>query len=186
LSLFEILSLAIGLAMDATAVSLCAGASGFAVRPRPALRIAFHFGFFQGAMPILGWLAGSTVAPLVQHFDHWLAFGLLAFVAVRMFRSGLSMDSPDPSCDPTRGATLVMLSVATSIDALAVGFSLALLSIPILIPCLAIGMVTLFLSFFATRLGGRLSLRFGKRMEILGGVVLLCIGLRILAEHLLL
>jgi putative Mn2+ efflux pump MntP len=159
---------------------------GFAIRPQPALRIAFHFGFFQGAIPALGWLTGSTVAPLVQHFDHWLAFGLLTFVAVRMFRSGLSPDAPYPSCDPTRGATLIMLSVATSIDAMAVGFSLAVLLIPILIPCLGIGMVTLCLSFIATRLGGRLSLGFGKRMEILGGLVLLCIGLRILAEHLLL
>lgn len=185
MSILEILSLAVGLSMDSVAVSLCAGAAGFATPPRPALRIAFHFGFFQGAMPLLGWLAGSTIAPYVEQFDHWLAFLLLAFVAVRMFRSGSGDDAPDPSRDPTRGATLVMLSVATSIDALAVGFSLALLATPILLPCLAIGLVTFLLSFLAARLGGRLSLRFGRRMEILGGLVLLFIGLRILAEHLL-
>ena len=184
MSLIEILLLAVGLSMDAMAVSLCAGAAGFAPTLRPALRIAFHFGFFQGAMPVLGWLAGSTIAPLVEQFDHWLAFLLLAFVAVRMFRSGTVDDPPDPSCDPTRGSTLVLLSIATSIDALAVGFSLALLSTPILIPCLAIGLVTFLLSYAAARLGGRINLRFGKRIEILGGVVLLCIGLRILIEHL--
>ncbi len=185
MTLFEILSIAVGLSMDAVAVSLCAGASGFATRLRPALRIAFHFGFFQAVMPLLGWLAGSTVAPLIAGFDHWLAFLLLAFVAVRMFRSGLSDEAPDPSCDPTRGTTLIMLSVATSIDAMAVGFSLALLAAPILLPCLVIGLVTLGLSLAATRLGGRLSLRFGKRMELAGGVVLLIIGLRILLSHLL-
>ncbi len=183
MTFFEILILAVGLSMDAMVVSLCAGAAGFASAPRPAFRIAFHFGFFQAAMPILGWLAGNTIAPLVAGFDHWLAFLLLAFVAVRMFRSGLGSDAPDPSCDPTRGVTLVMLAVATSIDAMAVGFSLALLSTPILLPCLTIGWVTFLLSFAATRLGGRLSLRFGRRMEILGGLVLLLIGFRILLSH---
>ena len=184
MTIFEILSLAVGLSMDAMAVSLCAGAAGFASPPRPAIRIAFHFGFFQAIMPVLGWLAGNTIAPWVAGFDHWLAFLLLAFVAVRMVRSGLSSDAPDPACDPTRGSTLIMLSIATSIDAMAVGFSLALLSTPILVPSVVIGVVTFLLSFAATRLGGRLNLRFGKRMEVLGGLVLVIIGLRILLSHL--
>jgi putative Mn2+ efflux pump MntP len=185
MSLIEIFLLAVGLSMDAMAVSICAAAAGFAVHPRPAIRIAFHFGFFQAAMPLLGWLAGSTIAPVMAGIDHWLAFALLAFVAVRMVRSGMSPDAPDPSCDPTRGSTLVMLSIATSIDAMAVGFSLALLAAPILLPCLVIGLTTFFLSFASTRLGGRLNLRFGKRMEILGGLVLVIIGLRILLSHIL-
>ena len=184
MSLMEILFLAAGLSMDSMAVSLCAGAAGFTSRLRPALRIAFHLGIFQGAMPLLDWLAGSTVAQTVASFDHWLAFLLLAFVAARMFRSGLSNDETSPACDPTRGTTLIMLSIATSIDALAVGFSLALLEVQILLPCLAIGLVTFGLAFTATRLGGRLNLRFGKRMEVLGGLVLLVIGLRILITHL--
>jgi putative Mn2+ efflux pump MntP len=185
MSLIEIFSIAVGLSMDSVAVSLCAGASGYTGHLRPAFRIAFHFGFFQGAMPLLGWLAGSTIAPFISGFDHWLAFLLLAFVAVRMFRSGLSDEAPDPSCDPSRGPTLIMLSIATSIDAMAIGFSLALLAAPILLPCLIIGIVTFCLSLAATQLGGRLSLRFGKRMELAGGVVLLVIGLRILLTHLL-
>jgi putative Mn2+ efflux pump MntP len=185
MSVLEILSIAVGLSMDAMAVSLCAEASGFGGRLRPSLRIAFHFGFFQAAMPLLGWLAGSTVAPYISGIDHWLAFLLLAFVAIRMFRSGLSGGGPDPSCDPTRGLNLIMLSIATSIDAMAVGFSLALLALAILLPCLAIGAVTFALSLAAIRLGGRLSLRVGKRMEILVGLVLLIVGLRILITHLL-
>jgi putative Mn2+ efflux pump MntP len=184
MSFFEILSLAVGLSMDAMAVSMCAGAAGFANPPRPAFRIAFHFGLFQAVMPILGWLAGATIAPWVAGFDHWLAFLLLAFVAVRMIRSGGKGETPDAASDPTRGSTLVMLSIATSIDAMAVGFSLAMLSTPILLPSLVIGCVTFLLSFAAARLGGRLSLRFGTRMEILGGIVLLLIGFRILLAHL--
>jgi putative Mn2+ efflux pump MntP len=184
MSFFEIFSLAVGLSMDAMAVSLCAGAAGFATPVRPALRIAFHFGLFQAVMPLLGWLAGATIAPWVSEFDHWLAFLLLAFVAVRMIRSGRKGEAPNASCDPTRGSTLVMLSLATSIDALAVGFSLAMLSTPILVPSLVIGGVTFLLSFAAARLGGRLSLRFGSRMEILGGLVLWFIGFRILLAHL--
>ncbi len=183
MSFFEILSLAVGLSMDAMAVSLCAGAAGFATPPRPAFRIAFHFGLFQSVMPLLGWLAGATIAPWVAEFDHWLAFLLLAFVAIRMIRSGRKGEAPAASRDPTRGSTLVILSIATSIDAMAVGFSLAMLETPILLPALVIGLVTFLLSFTAARLGGRLSLRFGSRMEILGGAVLLIIGVRILLSH---
>jgi putative Mn2+ efflux pump MntP len=183
MSLIEILFLAVGLSMDSIAVSLCAGASGFTSRLRSSLRLAFHLGFFQGTMPLLGWLAGSTIAHALAGFDHWLAFLFLAFVATRMFRSGVSGDAPDPACDPTRGSSLIMLSIATSIDAMAVGFSLALLGAPILLPCLAIGWTTFFLSLAAARLGSRLNLRFGKQMEILGGAVLLLIGLRILLSH---
>ncbi len=184
MSLLEILSLAVGLSMDAAAVSLCAGASGFTSEARPAFRLALHFGIFQALMPLAGWLAGATVAPLISGLDHWVAFGLLAFVAARMIRSGIRGDE-SPDVDPTRGSNLILLALATSIDALAVGFSLALLDSPILLPSLIIGLVTFTLSFAAARLGGRLGAALGKRMEILGGLVLLAIGLRILVTHLL-
>jgi putative Mn2+ efflux pump MntP len=185
MTFFELLLIAVGLSMDAMAVSLCAGAAGYTATPRPALRISFHFGFFQAAMPILGWLAGSAVATRVAGIDHWLAFFLLAFVAFRMVRSGLRSDALDPACDPTRGSNLLLLSVATSIDAMAVGFSMALLSTPILLPALGIGLVTFLLSYLATHMGRQLSVRFGKRMEVVGGLVLGLIGLRILLGHLL-
>jgi manganese efflux pump family protein len=181
----EILILSLGLAADATAVALCTGASGYASTFRPAARLAFHFGFFQAAMPVIGWVAGSTIASLVGSVDHWLAFLLLGFVAARMIRSGLGWHPEDPGCDPTRGRELVMLSLATSIDALAVGFSIALLGVPVLVPALTIGLVTFLLSLAATQLGRQAGRAFGKRMEILGGIVLLLIGVRILLTHLL-
>lgn len=172
--------------MDAMVVSLCAGASGYTSSLRPALRISFAFGLFQAIMPIFGWLAGSVVSNLAAGIDHWLAFGLLAFVGFRMIRSGLQPEGSDPSCDPTQGSTLLILSIATSIDALAVGFSIALLSASILLPAVLIGLVTFSLSYLATHMGRRINLGLGKRMEIVGGLVLTLIGLRILIAHLFL
>jgi putative Mn2+ efflux pump MntP len=186
MSFFEVLLIAVGLSMDAMAVSLCAGAGGYTATHRPALRISLSFGVFQAAMPVLGWVAGRAISSWVAGVDHWLAFGMLAFVAFRMVRSGLRPDGMDPACDPTRGSELIVLSIATSIDALAVGFSIALLSVPILLPALLIGVVTFLLSFLAAHMGRRLNLRFGKRMEIVGGLVLGLIGLRILLAHLFL
>ena len=185
MSTFEIILLGIGLAMDAMTVSLCAGVSGHAISWRASLRMALLFGLFQAVMPVIGWLAGVTIAPFVSVVDHWIAFGLLAFVGIRMIRSGRSTDPNSSSCDPTRGSTLVMLSFATSIDALAVGFSLALLTVSVWVPALWIGAITFLLSLLAARLGLRLSLKFGKIMEILGGFVLIIIGLQILLAHLL-
>jgi manganese efflux pump family protein len=185
LSFFEVLWLAIGLSMDALAVSICAGAGGFTHSGSARLRLAFFFGLFQTVMPLLGWLAGVSIAQYVSTFDHWLAFLLLSFVGIRMIRGGFSSDSSLPACDPTRGTTLVMLSLATSIDALAVGFSMALLGISIWWPVLVIGIVTFSLSYLAAGLGSRLNSAIGSRFEIAGGVVLLLIGLRILIQHLL-
>jgi putative Mn2+ efflux pump MntP len=176
--------IAVGLSLDAMVVSLCAGAGGYTSSPRSALRISFAFGFFQAVMPVLGWLAGSVISGWAAGIDHWLAFGLLAFVGARMIRSGLRPDDSDPTCDPTSGSTLIVLSIATSIDALAVGFSIALLSAPILLPAVLIGSVTFLLSYLATHMGRRINLRLGERMEIVGGVVLVGIGLRILIAHL--
>jgi manganese efflux pump family protein len=186
MTFFEVLLIAVGLSMDAMVVSLCAGAAGYASSPRPALRISLAFGFFQAVMPVLGWIAGSAISSRSAGIDHWLAFALLAFVGFRMIRSGLRPDDADPSCDPTRGSTLLVLSIATSIDALAVGFSIALLSAPILLPALLIGLVTFSLSYLATHMGRRLNLHFGERLEIAGGLVLILIGLRILLAHLFL
>jgi putative Mn2+ efflux pump MntP len=186
MTFFEVLLIAVGLSMDAMVVSLCAGAGGYTASHRPALRISFAFGFFQAAMPVLGWFAGNAISSWLAGIDHWLAFGLLAFVSVRMIRSGLRPEGVDPACDPTQGSELLVLSVATSIDALAVGFSIALLSAPILLPALLIGTVTFLLSFLAAHMGRRLNVRFGQRMEIVGGLVLGLIGVRILVAHLFL
>ncbi len=138
--IWTIFLIAIGLAMDCFAVSLGVGTAGTAVGVRPTFRLFFHFGLFQAGMTLLGWLAGKTVVNYISSVDHWLAFGLLMFVGVRMIRGGLQKAGAEPSIpDPSRGLTLVMLSVATSIDALAVGLSLAFLSANVFWAALLIG-----------------------------------------------
>ena len=178
--------IAIGLAMDCFAVSLGVGTAGTAMGARPTFRLFFHFGLFQGGMTLLGWLAGKTVVSYIANVDHWVAFGLLAFVGVRMIRGGLQKAEAEPAIpDPSRGMTLVMLSIATSIDALAVGLSLALLDVNVFWSALLIGGVSAGLSLVGLTLGNQLGLRFGKSMEILGGIILIGIGLPVVITHLL-
>jgi len=179
-------TLAVSLAMDCFAVSLGIGSSPLSITFRRVSRIAFHFGFFQFAMSCLGWLLGSSVVNFISGFDHWLAFALLAWVGIHMIHEGLSGERQVvESEDPTRGRTLIMLSLATSIDSLGVGLSLALLQINIFTASLLIGLVSLVFSAVGMRLGNSLSEKFGERMEIAGGILLLLIGLRILVTHLM-
>lgn len=184
MSLASIFLIALSMAMDAFAVSLGSGVK-IGPGPRPVFRIAFHFGLFQAILPIIGWLFGNTIEPYVRGYDHWVAFGLLAFVGVRMIRSGLSKGQEENPKDPSRGWTMVMLSVAVSIDALAVGLSLGLLGVNIWTPALIIGLVTMALSLLGLRVGNEVGKRYGKPVEVLGGLVLIGIGVRILMSHLL-
>ena len=180
-----LLLIAIGLAMDAFAVSLGVGTSRQANSPRSIFRLSFHMGLFQGLMTLLGWLAGATIARYIAAIDHWIALGLLAYVGTNMIRSGLKGEKETCAADPTRGRTLVMLCVACSIDALAVGLSLAMLHVNIYSASLVIAVVALGFSLVGLLSGHRLGLSFGKSMEILGGILLNFIGLRILLSHLL-
>ncbi|MBU1700341.1 MAG: manganese efflux pump MntP family protein [Candidatus Eisenbacteria bacterium] len=180
--ILEIIAIAIGLSLDAVAVSLAAAAAGYSNSRGAIFRLAFHFGLFQALMPLIGWLIGEQVVGWAARIDHWIAFGLLAFVGFRMIRSGWR-PAASLSYDPTRGKMLVLLSLATSIDALAVGLSLAMVGVSIVLPCLLIGLVTATLSLMAIYLGSRIGARFGKRMEIAGGIILVLIGLRILVSH---
>jgi len=183
---WTILLIAIGLAMDCFAVSLGVGTAGTARDPRSTFRLFFHFGLFQAGMTLLGWLAGKTVVSYISTIDHWVAFGLLVFVGVRMIRGGLSKEAPEPAIpDPSRGMTLVMLSVATSIDALAVGLSLALMEVNVFWSAVLIGGVSAALSLVGLTLGNQLGMRFGKTMEVIGGIILIGIGLRVLVTHLI-
>ena len=182
--LVETLFLAIGLAMDAFAVSLGIGTTRWGHGPRPLFRLSFHFGLFQFLMPILGWAAGSQVAPLVTAVDHWIALALLTLVGGRMIRSAVWPEVSSYLVDPSRGWSLVMLSVATSIDAFAVGLTLSMLDVEILYPSVVIGVVTATLSLAGLLVGHRLSARFGRTMEALGGTVLIAIGVRIVIQHL--
>jgi manganese efflux pump family protein len=183
MSFIEILVIAFGLAADAFAVSVGAGASGLPNERRSMVRLSFHFGLFQFFMPILGWLAGLEVARWVEAYDHWIAFILLAWVGVRMIRGGLKNESIQQGRDPSRGMMLVILSIATSIDALAIGFSLALLNISIFYPAIVIGVITGGTSFLGILLGKKLSNRIGKTAAIIGGILLILIGGNIVVSH---
>ncbi|MEZ0396456.1 MAG: manganese efflux pump MntP family protein [Anaerolineales bacterium] len=185
MSFIEVLLIALSMAMDAFAVCLGAGTTGQANGPRPTFRLAFHFGLFQFLMPLIGWFAGITIERYIASYDHWIAFGLLAFVGGRMIRSGLDPNGEHDHLDPSRGWTLVMLSIAVSIDALAIGLSLGLIGVAIWYPAIVIGLVTGLMSWLGLRLGGGLGKKFGKRMEIVGGLVLIGIGIRIVIAHLL-
>lgn len=184
MTFFEILMIALSMAMDAFAVCLGAGTQPAATGARPTFRLAFHFGLFQFLMPLLGWLAGTTIASYIADFDHWVAFGLLAFVGVRMLWSGFSAEDEAQKTDPSRGLTMVMLSLAVSVDALAIGLMLAFLQVPIWYPAVVIGVVTGLLSWLGVCIGGRLGRIFGRQMEALGGLILLFIGVRIVMSHL--
>jgi len=184
MSFFEIILIAFGLSADAFAVSVAAGSTGAARGHRSMLRLSFHFGLFQFLMPVLGWLAGLSIAYYVQSFDHWIVFGLLVWVAVHMIQSARADDERVVQQDPSRGMMLVILSVATSLDALAIGLSLALLRVSIWYPSVVIGVVTGTTSFIGILLGQRFSRKFGSRAAIIGGALLILIGVRILLAHL--
>ncbi|MEJ2031911.1 MAG: manganese efflux pump MntP family protein [Deltaproteobacteria bacterium] len=186
MSLAAIFLIAVALGVDAFAVSLAAGIGLPWIGPRRTFRLAWHFGFFQAAMNVIGWAAGLTIRPFMAAFDHWLAFGLLAFVGGRMIWEALrETEMERRQSDPTRGRTLVVLSVATSIDSLAVGISFSVLATSIWLPALFIGLVAALLTAAGLHLGRamRAATRLGTRAEILGGLVLVAIGFNILRAH---
>ena len=179
-----ILLLSIGLAMDAFAVSLGIGTAGEIPSFRGKMRLAAHFGIFQAGMTALGWLAGETVVNYIQGIDHWIALLLLGYVGVNLIRASLKKDAHAFSQDPSTGKTLVILSFATSIDAFAVGLSIVFLKVPVLTTVIAIGLVSFLLSVTGLFAGARLGETVGKRMETLGGVILIGIGIRVVITHL--
>ena len=180
-----IFGLAVALAMDAFAVALGVGINISPLTGRHLFRLGFHFGLFQALMPILGWLAGMTLQKWIHTYDHWIAFALLSFVGGKMLYEAFHNDETTKEKDPTRGLTLVILSLATSVDALAVGLSLGMLNISVWTPSLVIGLVAGILTVAGLLLGRRCGTIWGKRVEILGGVILCVIGTKILLQHLL-
>lgn len=179
-----LLGIALALTMDALAVALAAGVALPVLTGRHLFRLGFHFGLFQALMPILGWLAGMTVQQWISAYTHWVAFALLSFIGVKMIREACRGREDDaPRLDPTRGLTLVMLSLATSIDALAVGLSLAMLEIAIWLPAAVIGLVCGVVTVAGMFLGRRIGAGWGARVEIIGGLLLIVIGVKILLEQ---
>lgn len=170
--------------MDSFAIALSAGMSGKIPNKWVALRMSLSFAAFQALLPVVGWFLGTEIEPLISSIDHWIAFGLLGMVGWHMIRSGLDRESKSFTGDPSRGMALIMLSIATSIDALAVGLSFGMLAVKILYPAAIIGIITFMISMIGAYVGHRLDSVFGKRMEIIGGIILILIGFRILMSHL--
>ena len=183
----HIFALAVALAMDAFAVAIATGVTLKTVSARQTFRLAWHFGLFQAMMPVLGWFCGANLLEYIDRYDHWIAFCLLVFVGGKMLVEAYEDDddNADDPKDPTRSVTLVVLSVATSIDALAIGFTLSVLHVAIAWPALIIGLVAAAFTVAGLHMGAKLGSlsRIGHVAEILGGLVLFAIGVRILWEH---
>jgi manganese efflux pump family protein len=178
-----IIFLAIGLGVDAFSVAIGIGATNDKKSWAPVLRLAAAFGIFQFVMPIIGWLAGLTVVEIIASFDHWIAFALLVLVGGKMIWEGFEKETDEEKSDQTRGWPLLLLSIATSIDALAVGFSFSVLKNPILIPAVIIGVVCFLMTVIGMIFGKVLAKIFGRKVEIFGGLVLIAIGVKILIDH---
>jgi len=177
--------IALALAMDAFSV---AWGIGFALRTislQQVARLSSCFGSFQFMMLIIGRMAGATVERVLADFDHWIAFGLLAFIGGRMIYDSFRPDKRHFINDPTKGLNLLTLSVATSIDALTVGFSLAFMNVEVMYPALIVGLTAAILTVVGALTGSHSRRLLGERAEMIGGVVLLLIGLRILISHML-
>jgi len=178
-----ILLIALGLAMDSFSVAIANGLTTKTFKTSNALKIAAFFGFFQAIMLIIGWYSGVHLLDLISEYDHWVAFFLLTFIGSRMIYESARKESTRFVSSLSIKALLV-LSIATSIDALAVGLSLSLLNVSATIPAIITGVVTFSLSFFGVYIGGRFGRILKNRVESLGGLILIAIGLKILLEHL--
>lgn len=186
LGLPELFVLAVGLSMDAFAVALCKGLCMRRLDVKQGLLIALFFGGFQALMPIAGWTLGTQFQRYITSFDHWIAFGLLMLIGVGMLREAAKEQEDEEACCQAKTGLkeLFLLAVATSIDALAVGVTFAFLQVRILPSAGLIGATTFLLSFAGVALGNRFGIKFRKKAQITGGIVLMLIGLKILLEHL--
>jgi putative Mn2+ efflux pump MntP len=188
MSFGALLLLAVGLAMDATAVAAARGCTTPKILPRHVALVAAFFGGFQALMPLIGWLLGSRVGPLVQAWDHWIAFALLAAIGGKMLwearPSAREEGDGDRQADLFGVKVLLLLAVATSIDSLAVGITLPILNAPLLLSLTTIGVTTALLSAVGLVAGRRFGSMLGKRLDIAGGVMLIGLGTKILVEHL--
>ena len=184
MKLWTILFIAVGLAMDAFAVSVITGSVYKEFKLRHALRMAMFFGAFQAVMPIIGFLAGLGLMRYIAPYDHWIAFALLCFVGGKMIYESFKIEAAERDRNPANLAVLLILSFATSIDALAVGITLSLLKAPIALAVTTIGLVTFVLSYGGVFVGKRFGHFFESRIEIIGGLILIGIGVKILVEHL--
>ena len=187
MSSLNIIVIAVALAMDAFTVAIAVGISLNHVNLRQTFRLSWHFGFFQAVMPVIGWSMGISVRSAIEMYDHWIAFALLAYVGGNILKEAFQPETKKKQMlkDPTKGMTLVILSIVTSIDALAVGFSISILNISIIFPAIVIGCFATLFTIMGLYIGKTVgsSSRLSMSAECIGGIVLLLIGVNILVDH---
>lgn len=186
MQLLTIITIAVGLAMDAFAVAIASGSAYKQLKIKYAFRIAVFFGGFQAIMPLIGYLAGTSIKEHVADYDHWIAFTLLSAVGAKMIYESFKISPAQRSLDPSNTSVLLALSVATSIDALAVGVTLSLITSSIATAVIIIGLTTFALSYLGVLIGKKLGYFFENRIEAVGGLVLIALGTKILLQHLFL
>lgn len=183
MSIIEIIFIGISLAMDAFAVSICKGLSVKKMSYKNAIKCGLYFGIFQALMPLLGFLLGSTFKNIIEQIDHWIAFILLLIIGINMIKEAFDNDDKNKN-DDMSFKTMLMLAIATSIDALAVGITFSFLEVNILMAIIIIGVITFIISFAGVAIGNIFGSKYENKAKIFGGVVLILIGLKILLEHL--
>lgn len=179
----EIFLTALGLSMDACATSICKGLSMKKYNIKKGLIIGLYFGIFQGLMPVIGYLLGTSFENFITKIDHWVAFVLLSTIGAKMIFDAFSNDK-DSTNDSVDFKTMLPLAVATSIDALAIGITLAFLKVNIILSAIIIGITTFIMSFLGSKLGNKFGSKYEKKAQILGGIILIFLGIKILLEHL--
>jgi len=185
MNILTILLIALGLSFDTFAVSVSTGITITDIRFWQGVKIAVILGLFQGIMPLIGWIAGLQVVHFIEDYDHWVAFILLAFLGIKMAYESIKSDEGTSGFNPLKFTVLIGMAIATSIDALVVGFSFALVDMNIYWVIIAIGMVTFIVAMVGMLFGKKIGARLGKKMEIIGGIILFGIGIKILLSHIL-
>lgn len=183
MGVIEILLISLGLAMDAFAVSVCKGLALKKMSWKKAIIIGLYFGVFQAVMPTIGFFLGTTFERFITNIDHWIAFILLVSIGINMIKEAFEKESESRN-DSVDVKTMLVLSIATSIDALAIGITFACLKMHILIPVITIGLITFIISVIGVKIGNRFGDKYEKKAEIMGGVILILLGTKILLEHL--
>lgn len=182
MGIFELLLLSIGLGMDAFAVAVCKGISMKKIIWKKAIIIGLYFGFFQAFMPVIGFALGTTFESFITNIDHWVAFALLTIIGSNMIKEAFSQE--ESTNDDTSFKVMIILAIATSIDALTVGITFAFLEVNLLLAVSLIGIITFILSVIGTKIGNRFGIKYKNKAEIIGGIILILLGIKILLEHL--
>ena len=184
MSIIEIALIGVGLAMDAFAVSICKGLAMRRMNYKKAIIIAAFFGVFQALMPALGYVLGTTFANKIAAIDHWIAFILLALIGANMIKEALSSDDDECQDDSLRLGDLIMLSIATSIDALAVGITFAFFNVSLLLSVSMIGIITFIICVIGVKVGNVFGEKYKSKAELAGGLILIVMGAKIIIDHL--